>query len=191
MSASSRTWALFANPVSAARATTAIAQQLGLRGLKIAAVTGDDVLGDLKNSDRQLDIGCTVDGLARQPNSFRQRLSRRRFDRSSPARWGRCRHHRAGRRSLSFPRSVDPRVRLGDGRLAVAGKRHSGRPSSGVRGSGHRRIFCRSRIQGRQRLGPSRLSDRRSSGRRGFDRHQGGGFRGACHGRDGQGAIAL
>ena len=52
-----------ANPVSAARATTAIAQQLGLRGLKIAAVTGDDVLGDLKNSDRQLDIGCTVDGL--------------------------------------------------------------------------------------------------------------------------------
>ncbi|MET4068616.1 hypothetical protein ABID58_003414 [Bradyrhizobium sp. S3.2.6] len=52
-----------ANPVSAARATTAIAQQLGLRGLKIAAVTGDDVLGDLKNSDRHLDIGCTVEGL--------------------------------------------------------------------------------------------------------------------------------
>ncbi|TYL99953.1 DUF1446 domain-containing protein [Bradyrhizobium rifense] len=52
-----------ANPISAARATTAIAQQLGLRGLKIAAVTGDDVLGDLKNSDRHLDNGFTVDGL--------------------------------------------------------------------------------------------------------------------------------
>jgi len=52
-----------ANPVSAARTTTAIARQLGLHGLKIAAVTGDDVLGDLKSSDRPLDIGCTVDSL--------------------------------------------------------------------------------------------------------------------------------
>ncbi|MBW7968413.1 acyclic terpene utilization AtuA family protein [Bradyrhizobium sp. BR 10289] len=52
-----------ANPQSAARAAAAIARQLGLRGLKIASVTGDDVLGDLKNSDRPLDIGCTVDGL--------------------------------------------------------------------------------------------------------------------------------
>ena len=52
-----------ANPQSAARAAAAIARQLGLRGLKIASVTGDDVLGDLKNSDRPLDIGCTVDSL--------------------------------------------------------------------------------------------------------------------------------
>jgi Acyclic terpene utilisation family protein AtuA len=34
-----------ANPAQAAARTAAIARELGLRGLKIAAVTGDDVLG--------------------------------------------------------------------------------------------------------------------------------------------------
>ncbi|WP_257168796.1 acyclic terpene utilization AtuA family protein [Bradyrhizobium sp. SRS-191] len=52
-----------ANPVAAAEATRAIARKLGLAGLKIAAVTGDDVLEQLKTSDAALDTGDTVTGL--------------------------------------------------------------------------------------------------------------------------------
>ena len=43
-----------ANPLAAARRTAAIARELGLRGLKIAAVTGDDVLDDLRHGDYAL-----------------------------------------------------------------------------------------------------------------------------------------
>jgi hypothetical protein len=39
------------NPVSAARATAEVARRLGLDGLRIAAVTGDDVLGLVRSSD--------------------------------------------------------------------------------------------------------------------------------------------
>lgn len=52
-----------ANPVSAAEKTRAIARQLGLHGLKVAAVTGDDVLADTKTSNHALDIGGTVNEL--------------------------------------------------------------------------------------------------------------------------------
>ena len=40
-----------ANPVAAARKTAAIATELGLHGLKIAAVTGDDVLSVLRQEN--------------------------------------------------------------------------------------------------------------------------------------------
>jgi hypothetical protein len=49
-----------ANPISAAEATRRIAQEAGLTGLKIAAVTGDDVLELAKRADLELDIGMTV-----------------------------------------------------------------------------------------------------------------------------------
>jgi hypothetical protein len=49
-----------ANPLSAAEATRRIAQEAGLSGLKIAAVTGDDVLALAKGADLELDIGMTV-----------------------------------------------------------------------------------------------------------------------------------
>jgi hypothetical protein len=50
-----------ANPVAAARKTAAIAAELGLRGLKIAAVTGDDVLDVvLKGQYRLEETGGTV-----------------------------------------------------------------------------------------------------------------------------------
>ncbi|NPV24557.1 acyclic terpene utilization AtuA family protein [Bradyrhizobium aeschynomenes] len=52
-----------ANPVAAAEATRAIARKLGLTGLKIAAVTGDDVLARLKAADATLDTGATITGL--------------------------------------------------------------------------------------------------------------------------------
>lgn len=43
-----------ANPLAAARRTAEIARELGLRGLKIAAVTGDDVLEEVRSGDYAL-----------------------------------------------------------------------------------------------------------------------------------------
>jgi len=50
-----------ANPVAAARRTASVAAELGLRGLKIAAVTGDDVLDlVLAENYRLEETGVTV-----------------------------------------------------------------------------------------------------------------------------------
>ena len=50
-----------ANPVAAARKTAAIAAELGLHGLKIAAVTGDDVLDVVRQQNYRLEeTGGTV-----------------------------------------------------------------------------------------------------------------------------------
>ncbi|UFZ07951.1 DUF1446 domain-containing protein [Bradyrhizobium ontarionense] len=52
-----------ANPPAAAEVTRTLARKLGLAGLKIAAITGDDVLGQLKTEDVALDTGDTIAGL--------------------------------------------------------------------------------------------------------------------------------
>jgi hypothetical protein len=53
-----------ANPVAAARKTAAIATELGLHGLKIAAVTGDDVLSVLRQENYRLEeTGRSVEDL--------------------------------------------------------------------------------------------------------------------------------
>jgi hypothetical protein len=52
-----------ANPVAAAEATRDIATALGLRGLRVAAVTGDDVLDAAKAADVALDQGGSVGAL--------------------------------------------------------------------------------------------------------------------------------
>lgn len=52
-----------ANPVAAARAARALAGELGFHGLKVAAVTGDDVLEAARGADLALDGGGTVGGL--------------------------------------------------------------------------------------------------------------------------------
>ncbi|WP_316189474.1 acyclic terpene utilization AtuA family protein [Bradyrhizobium sp. SZCCHNS1054] len=52
-----------ANPLGAAEATRHVARKLGLAGLKIAAVTGDDVLAAAKANDLALDNGETISGL--------------------------------------------------------------------------------------------------------------------------------
>jgi hypothetical protein len=49
-----------AHPVAAARATCEIARELGLKGLKVAAVTGDDVLAYMLERDIALDNGETI-----------------------------------------------------------------------------------------------------------------------------------
>ncbi len=52
-----------ANPAAAAEATRAIAGELGLKGLKVAAVTGDDVFAFLHDHDVALDSGKTIAAL--------------------------------------------------------------------------------------------------------------------------------
>jgi hypothetical protein len=52
-----------ANPVAAAEATREIARDLGLEGLRIAAVTGDDVLAAAKAADVPLEDGGTINQL--------------------------------------------------------------------------------------------------------------------------------
>ena len=52
-----------ANPLGAAEATRAIARKLGLPGLKIAAITGDDVLTEATDADLALDNGDSVKAL--------------------------------------------------------------------------------------------------------------------------------
>ncbi len=49
-----------ANPLAAAEATRVIARAAGLSSLRIAAVTGDDVLAQARNTGLALDIGGTV-----------------------------------------------------------------------------------------------------------------------------------
>jgi hypothetical protein len=49
-----------ANPLAAAEATRAIARAAGLTSLRIAAVTGDDMLDQARSAELALDIGGTV-----------------------------------------------------------------------------------------------------------------------------------
>ena len=96
-----------ANPVSAAEATRRIAEEAGLSGLKIAAVTGDDVLVFAKGADLELDIG-SHGWTARQPRCFGERLHRRGADRRGLGRGSRCGHHRPCGRSFVVSRTADP-----------------------------------------------------------------------------------
>jgi hypothetical protein len=52
-----------ANPVSAARKTREIAQRLGMRGVRIAAVTGDDVLPAILQGDPAISGDCALAGI--------------------------------------------------------------------------------------------------------------------------------
>src|SRR5271166_6275742 len=52
-----------ANPAAAAEAAREIARKLGLEGLKVAAVTGDDVFAYLHDHDVALDNGKTIAAL--------------------------------------------------------------------------------------------------------------------------------
>ena len=64
-----------ANPLGAAAETARIAGQLGLRGLKIAAVTGDDVLADVRAGDfplieRPEETAAALDGAIVSANAY-------------------------------------------------------------------------------------------------------------------------
>ncbi|MBV8849669.1 MAG: DUF1446 domain-containing protein [Methylobacteriaceae bacterium] len=52
-----------ANPIAAAEATREIARALGLKGVRIAAITGDDILAAAKAADVPLEDGGTINQL--------------------------------------------------------------------------------------------------------------------------------
>ncbi len=94
-----------ANPVAAAQATRDIARALGLTGLKVAAVTGDDVLEQARKSDVALDEGGSVKALGNRV------ISANAYTGAAPHRRGacrrrRCRHHRPGGRPGAVSRAA-------------------------------------------------------------------------------------
>ena len=126
-------------------------QSLGLSALKIAAVIGDDVLDACKAGDLPI-MERRHDPAARQPAGLGQRLSRRRADGAGAGSGRRYRHHRPRVRSGAVPGAADPCLRLGDGRLESARAGDGRRAPAGMRRPDHRRLFRRSRLQGRARI---------------------------------------
>ena len=141
-----------ANPHAAARKTAEIAKSLGLSSLKIAAVDRRRRAGGLQGR-RSAHHGIRRHHqAARQPPALGQRLSRGGADGGCAECRRRCRDHRARLGPCAVPGADDPRLRLGDGRLESAGAGHRRRAPAGMRGANHRRLFCRSRLQGRRRI---------------------------------------
>ena len=165
---------------------------LGLRGLQVAAVTGDDVL-DVISGGRLRDRRDRRAGRdARRRLRLGERLPRRRADRRS-ARGGAPTSSSRGAwriRRCSSRRSCTSSA--GASTTGRARARHARRAPARVRRTGHRRLFRRPR--------PSRTSpdlarlgfpDRRSRRRRLGRHHQGAGIGRARDGGDVQGAAAL
>jgi hypothetical protein len=142
-------------------------------------VTGDDVLALREAGDSRWTTGGSVNRLGER------------------AAVGECLYRRAGhgRSAGAAPTSSSPAAppirRWCSGRSCMnsAGRwttgsgsaGHAGRPSAGMRGPDHRRLFRRSRLQGRSRTGAPGLSDRRGGRGRHRRRHQGGGQRRPGH----------
>ena len=148
-----------ANPHAAAAEVARIARRLGLPGIKIAAVTGDDVLSRIAAAPHRADGTARRDHRgAGRADRLGQRLSRDRADRARAGRRRRCGDHRTGRRSGAVHGPAGARVRLADGRLGRARPGHRDRPSAGMRGPDHRRVFRRPRLQGRGGPRAPRLS---------------------------------
>ena len=100
--------------------TREIARALGLSGLKIAAVTGDDVLDAVKAGDYRIEeTGGRVNDLGNRIVSANAYLGAGADRRGARGRRGRG-HHRPDRRPGAVPGSAGARVRLGDGRLGRA-----------------------------------------------------------------------
>ena len=114
-----------------------------------------DGLGDARahpaRDRRAARIDPAEDGLG-------QRLSRRRRGARRARHRRRGGDHRAGRRSLAVPRPDAPCAGLVVRRLCASRPGNGGRAPARMRGPGHRRLFRRSRPQGRGRACPARLS---------------------------------
>ena len=152
-----------ANPEAAARKTAEIAKSLGLS-------RAEDRRRHRRRRARCLQGRRSADhGIRRHASSSSATGCSRPMPISAPSRWRealhggrRHRHHRPRLRSGAVPGADGPRLRLGDGRLESARAGHRRRASAGMRRPDHRRLFRRSRLQGRARSRAARLSDRRS-----------------------------
>ena len=163
------------NPAAAARAAAQTARDLGISGIRIATVLGDDLTGrvdDLARRDRAPAPRhrCAVHGAA-VSRGARVGVPGCAPDRRRARAGRRCRHHRSLRRCRALPRAARARARVGVGRLGPACGR-------GARGSPPRVLGSDGRGQPESRLvdrpAPlgSPLPDRRRRRRRHRGHHQ-------------------
>ena len=178
-----------ANPLAAADAIVAIARRLRIP-VKVAAVTGDDVLDALDLDAPTMEGG--VAAVALRADRVGQRLSRRRGAAARARERRRHRRHRPRRRSVAVRRAADARVRLGARTTSIASRAAPRSVTcSNARGSC---AAATSPIPGRKEIpghGEPRLSVRRRRRRRQRDARQGRRHRRAHHARDRDRAAAL
>ena len=150
-----------ANPLAAARKTASIAKDLGLSGLKIAAVSGDDVLDVVRQGTYRFEeSGDSVADYDSKLVSANAYLGAAPIVEALQAGADIVLTGRAA--DPAFHGTADPRVRLGDGRLEHARSSDGGGTSARMRRTDLGRLFLRSRFQGRADARAPRLSDRRS-----------------------------
>ena len=131
-------------------AIVAIARRLRIP-VKVAAVTGDDVLDALDLDAPTMEVGPAA--VALRADRVGQRVSRRRGDAAGARQRRRHRHHRPRRRSVAVRRAAHARVRLGARRRRPPRARHRGRAPARMRGAAVRRLLRRPGPQGRSRHG--------------------------------------
>ena len=95
-----------ANPLGAARRIAQIAHECGLSGLKIAAVTGDDVLDQIRDRDFEIEESERPGRRSRRSHHLGQRLSGGRTDRRRAGAGRRYRGRRPFVRSRIVPRAI-------------------------------------------------------------------------------------
>ena len=154
------------NPAAAAHAAKETAKAMGISGLRIATVLGDDLMtrldalhGETSTALANLDTGEPFDAL---PGAavVRVRVPRRVPDRGGARRGCRHRDHRPGRGRRAVPRPADLRARLGVGRLGPALRRHPRRPPARVLGPGRGRQLLRRVVDDPRAVEPA-VPDRR------------------------------
>ena len=168
-----------ANPIAAARAVAGIARELGLRGLRVAAVVGDDVLALVQR--RAGSAVCATSRATLLPSNI---LSANAYLGAEPI----VEALAQGADVVITGRVADSSLflaplvhehRLVGGRLDASRARRGRGASPGVRRAGDGRVLRRSDVQGRHRPRAARLPDRR--GGRGRRDHRDEARR---HGRD-------
>jgi hypothetical protein len=144
-------------PEAAGAAALAVARELGLPRLRVAVVTGDDVL----TGCAQHDVPATIDSppariRPRRPPGLGQRLSGRRCAAAGAGRRRRRRDHRPRGRPGAVPGAADAPPSAGAPTTGRAGPGRAGRPPAGMRGPGQRRLHRRPRAL--RRAGPGTTS---------------------------------
>ena len=150
------------NPAAAARAAIETARALGITGITIATVLGDDLLpaprrartptAPRSRTSTPASRSPTLPGAA----AVRVRVPRRAPDRRRARAGRRHRDHRPRRRRVAVPRAARARARLGVGRLGPARGRHPRRPPARVLGPEPRRQLLRRLVGAPAPVGPRR-----------------------------------
>ena len=146
-----------ANPLAAAAQIRAIADELGLPHLKVAAITGDDVLELVTSGDYLDDTGAPVTQLQERLLSANAYLGAQPLVDALAQ----------GAHVIVTGRVADPALVLAPlihefgwamDDWHKLGPRHPGRPPARMRGPGQRRLFCRPWLQGCEQPGAPRFS---------------------------------